>query len=154
MRPAHAQRSTLLKIPRLLPRLTFLATRGPTVFEAFPSGDAAGGAVFSLVLVTITGHKSAYLFAAFAALGRMYLFAHHLLDVATGCAIAYVCTTGITVVHGRAMGEVWGVGEAVCCMGGFIVFYKKVIKHRTKLPRQWESKTGDWGMDVDEGGKK
>jgi membrane-associated phospholipid phosphatase len=44
----------LKKIPRHLPRVTFLGTKGFTVFESFPSGDAAGAMVFTTVLAHLT----------------------------------------------------------------------------------------------------
>jgi hypothetical protein len=46
-------------------------------------------------------------------------------------------------------GEGFGVGEAVVGMALFIFVYKKIMKKRKPLPRQWESQKGDWGMDVD-----
>ena len=150
MRPAHALGASLSKVPRLLPRLTFLQTRGHTVFESFPSGDAAGGMVFSVVVATITKSPHGYLFAGLAAFGRMYLFAHHLLDVLAGCLIAFLCTTSLLLIPSRLHleGGDFGVAEAVVTMLAFMVSYKKIVKTRVTLPRQWEAKNGEWHMEV------
>ena len=126
-RPGLSYSSTELlhKIARYFPDISYLTATGYTVFESFPSGDAAGGMVFSCVLalaVTSTSSNNSgnttpssssilddvnegsstnttitfiattywvYIFAITASFGRMYYWAHHLLDVIVGCLIPY-----------------------------------------------------------------
>lgn len=135
---------------------------GTTVFESFPSGDAAGGMVFSVVFASLVADQDkaifGYSFAALAAIGRMYLFAHHLFDVGVGAGIAFVCTNGLKLAHEWAMGdeEEFRLAWAVVIMVTFMVFYKKVIgRVRKPLPVQYKSKNGEWSMDAgDEDDKK
>lgn len=146
MRPAHALKETLAPIPRLIPRVTFRGAKGWTVFESFPSGDAAGGACFSVVLAGITGSNWAYLIAAIVCYGRMYLFAHHLLDVAVGCAIAYVVTT----LLGR-FGESLTITYVFVSIPFFMAYFSKVLKmRRMELPEEFTSaghSVASWGHE-------
>jgi len=125
-RPGLSYSSTELhKVTRYFPDISYLTATGYTVFESFPSGDAAGGMIFSCVLalaVTSTSSNNSgnttpsssiilddanegsstnttitfiattywvYIFAITASFGRMYYWAHHLLDVIVGCLIPY-----------------------------------------------------------------
>mmetsp|Transcript_16501 Transcript_16501/g.34051 ORF Transcript_16501/g.34051 Transcript_16501/m.34051 type:complete len:301 (-) Transcript_16501:70-972(-) len=145
MRPAHAMTEELKSHKRRLPKMTFLGTKGYTVFESFPSGDAAGGMVASLALIDAipgVGYWG-YALAVGASFGRMYFFAHHVLDVSVGCGIACVCTEALKTV-GRAHDFEYGIWHAVAGMVLFILGYKQLCKMRRPLPRQFISRGGGW----------
>ena len=145
MRPAHALRSECLARTRKLKKMTFLGTKGYTVFESFPSGDAAGGMVASLALINAvpTLGSLGYFLAVGASFGRMYFFAHHVLDVVVGCLIAVMSTVALERV-GRAHEFTFGLGQAVGGMVLFIFCYKQLLKVRKPVPKQFKSKSGGW----------
>jgi len=149
MRPAHALEKEVEGIKREIGRITFRGAKGWTVFESFPSGDAAGAMVFSCVLKEVTGSNWSYLIAVIASYGRMYLFAHHLLDVTVGCLIAKVCTDWI--MRGRMIGG-WlslDIVHVLVAIPVFIVYFAKVTKlRRMKLPVKYVSggnSVASWG---------
>lgn len=150
MRPAHACYDKLKGRKRMLKEVTFLGTRGFTVFEAFPSGDAAGGMVASTVVWVVTGSKWSWIWALGASYGRIYFFAHHVFDVFVGCLIAGSTTlflkpggVGGKVFEGFGFGG-WDLKWAVIGTVLFVVCYKRVLKQRKPVPKGWESKTGNW----------
>jgi len=104
MRPGVALSRELQKVPRAIPALNYLDIKGSTVFESFPSGDAAGAAVFSSALVATASWSPYYacVFAGLSAFGRVYLFAHHVFDVSVGMAIAVACSK---LLNGELTGE-------------------------------------------------
>lgn len=93
-RPGVALAAELGGVPRALPSLTYLCAGGETATQSFPSGDATGGAVFAtcLTLSAGTSGRAACGYAVLVALGRMYLWAHHLGDVTAGCLIGVLST--------------------------------------------------------------
>ena len=65
-------------------------------------GDATGGAVFAAALTLTAGIRPGYAccYAAFVSFGRMFLWAHHLSDVAAGCLIGALSTLLLDAVLG------------------------------------------------------
>ena len=109
-RPGAALASELREVPRALPGLTHLDAKGSSAHESFPSGDAAGGAVFAASLVVSAGvaPAPACAYALVVSLGRMYLWAHHLGDVVAGCLIGAMSTVGLSAAFGV---DSFGVGH-------------------------------------------
>ena len=145
MRPAHALAKEVADIPRSLPRITFRNTGGWTVFESFPSGDAAGAMVFSVVLEQITGSNLSYLFALGGCFGRMYLFAHHFLDVTCGCLIAFIVTSALNEFVGV---NNFAIAQVLVAIPAFIIFFSKVMKLRKiELPEEYKANNSAlvWG---------
>ena len=66
--------------------------RNSTAHASFPSGDAAGAAVFAASAFLLSGKALWLLIAPLASFGRMYFHAHHLLDVSVGVLIGFVVT--------------------------------------------------------------
>lgn len=117
---------------RLLPLHEHLCT-GYTAIESFPSGDACGGAVASTVLWLVTGGGSwlVWLPMLLSSYGRMYIWAHHLLDVVVGAAIGAGATLAL---HAVAPWQSFGGAGLALCMGVFVLGRKGVVSLQPPLP--------------------
>lgn len=117
---------------RLLPLHEHLCA-GYTAIESFPSGDAIGGAVASSALYLATGGGSplVWLPMLLSAYGRMYIWAHHLLDVAAGCCIGVAVTLGLDALSPWAEFGLWQLGVSV---SAFLLGRKLIVRLRPELP--------------------
>lgn len=139
MRPGIALAESLRQVPRHLACLNYRGSKGVTVFESFPSGDAAGAMAFSTALFVITGrqHLSAFVFAGLSAFGRMYFWAHHIGDVSAGMAIAYVCTEALDRMVGW---RDFGAPLTLTITGvSYYVIFKLLPKLRVPLPAKYRT---------------
>lgn len=153
MRPGAAIAPALSSVPRLFPALTFLDCKGFMVFESFPSGDAAGAMCFSAVLASVLSTPWAHALCLLACVGRMYLFAHHFLDVACGAAIAFAVTSALGGLRGAERetklrvlyADDFALWHSIVVVAIFAVLYGAIQKtFRMKhLPKQFASK-GKW----------
>ena len=127
----------LARARRRLPQITFVGMSGPTCIESFPSGDAAGAAVFAYALRAFGGwsRAAAALVAAGAAFGRLYLFAHHLGDVAAGAAIALA--TGVAL---DAWAAPLGLAHVAFGVPAFAAAYALATRLRRPLPPEFREK--------------
>lgn len=133
VRPGVALAGELEKVPRRIPSLTYLRMKGHTAIESFPSGDAAGAAVFSASLVIACGWSvpAAGTFALLSAFGRMYLWAHHLADVSAGAAIAVACCWALDAAAGGH--AAFGLVHVGLAIPAFASVYGIVLKLRRPL---------------------
>lgn len=119
---------------RLLPLHEHLCA-GYTAIESFPSGDAIGGAVASSALYLATGSTSflVWLPMLLSAYGRVYIWAHHLLDVAVGCAIGVAISLGLNRVSPWTEFGIWQLGLSI---GVFVLGRKVIVRLRPELPSE------------------
>jgi len=99
-RPLMALQSELESVQRAVPDFKSLVKHSSQANASFPSGDAAGSAVFCSALVLTTGsyHVPASVLLLLTAVGRMYFHCHHLFDVLAGSALGL----GVTLTLSRA----------------------------------------------------
>lgn len=107
LRPAIVMKDELADVPRAITELTMVVSQPSQANLSFPSGDAAGGAVFAAALYTAAPQLQgqAIAIAGICALGRMYFHCHHLLDVVVGQCIG----AGATILLSRCTKPSWGV---------------------------------------------
>jgi len=63
----------------------------PECLESFPSGDSAGAGAFGFSAYLFTGQPLWLLVTAAGMFGRVFMHAHHLLDVVLGASIGLAC---------------------------------------------------------------
>jgi membrane-associated phospholipid phosphatase len=119
---------------RLLPLHEHLCV-GFTAIESFPSGDACGGAVASTALYLATGGTLwvVWLPMLLSAYGRMYIWAHHLLDVAAGAALGVATTL---LVDRAVAWSTFGLLPLLVCIGVFALGRKGIVRLRPELPAE------------------
>ncbi|KAJ1638076.1 hypothetical protein T492DRAFT_946261 [Pavlovales sp. CCMP2436] len=122
----------LLDELRLLPLHEHLCA-GYTAIESFPSGDACGGAVASSALYLATGGVSwlVWLPMLFSMYGRMYIWAHHLLDVVAGAVVGVAISFALNRV---CPWREFSLLQLLICMGIFTLGRKGIVKLRPQLP--------------------
>mmetsp|Transcript_6443 Transcript_6443/g.13082 ORF Transcript_6443/g.13082 Transcript_6443/m.13082 type:complete len:356 (+) Transcript_6443:229-1296(+) len=128
MRPVIALADKIKGVTRRLSSIQHVLTEGETAFESFPSGDAAGAAAISTVLAAYGAGPLSWLCVALSAFGRVYLHAHHVIDVVVGSLFGYACTRGLINYYGLDSGL--GPFHSVGFMGlfvGFHVFCRKYL---------------------------
>mmetsp|Transcript_1786 Transcript_1786/g.5005 ORF Transcript_1786/g.5005 Transcript_1786/m.5005 type:complete len:297 (+) Transcript_1786:85-975(+) len=129
---------------RLLPLHEHLCM-GYTAIESFPSGDACGGGVASATLYLVTGGASmlVWLPMVLSAYGRMYIWAHHFLDVAVGAALGAGTTFALNAI---LPWEVFTLPMLVACVLIFFLVRKLVvIQLRPELPKDLTGGTHYYG---------
>lgn len=83
-RPAACLKHELASVRRAFPVLGIQFASGQTVTESFFSGDAAGSGLIATASIML-GHSHYWmLMPVVTGLGRMYIHAHHALDVVVG----------------------------------------------------------------------
>mmetsp|Transcript_32745 Transcript_32745/g.90342 ORF Transcript_32745/g.90342 Transcript_32745/m.90342 type:complete len:304 (-) Transcript_32745:47-958(-) len=94
LRPTAAMDKELACIPRAVKDLTRVVAQASQANLSFPSGDAAGGAIFATAVVTAAPRFQgiAVAAAALCGFGRIYFHCHHLLDVIAGQLIGVGAT--------------------------------------------------------------
>lgn len=125
MRPGAAHPRLERDISRLIPTINYGGAKGQNVFQAFPSGDAAGAMCFSYTLYLITNDSWSFMWVVLSMFGRMYLWAHHLVDVVVGALISVVCMTFLLTYVNTSMDNYGGIHVALS-LGLFVTAYKKV----------------------------
>ena len=84
-------------VKRALPVLGIQFQTGQTVLESFFSGDAAGSALIATTQYLASNNIWWFSLPILTALGRMYIHAHHALDVTVGVmfgtAFGFICNT-------------------------------------------------------------
>ena len=79
---------------RLFLEFTFIHAqnhvRAHTQFGIFPSGDAAGAGGFGYTAMLFTGNPLWLLVTMAGCFGRVFLHAHHVLDVLVGACIGFI----------------------------------------------------------------
>ena len=113
--------------PRHFPQFKMRLKELPECLESFPSGDSAGAGAFGLAAFLFTGNPLWFLATAAGMFGRVFIHAHHLLDVAIGASIGLACTALLNASIGG-----WqncGLSHlALCTLVSF-------IGHKVVLPR-------------------
>jgi membrane-associated phospholipid phosphatase len=119
---------------RMLPLHEHLCA-GYTAIESFPSGDACGGAVASTALYLVTGSSSwlIWLPMLLSAYGRVYIWAHHILDVVVGAALGI----GISLALNRlSPWHSFGWQPLLLCVAVFAAGRKGIVRLRPQLPAE------------------
>uniref|UniRef100_A0A7S1MCS6 Phosphatidic acid phosphatase type 2/haloperoxidase domain-containing protein n=1 Tax=Alexandrium catenella TaxID=2925 RepID=A0A7S1MCS6_ALECA len=127
-RPALIMKEEIAKLPRdpMWSCIISFHSEGDNGYHSFPSGDAAAAGCFaSAVLVGFDEvHWAALALMALAMYGRIYVFAHHLLDVLAGAAIGVSCTLAFAACanpDGYHVLLTWNVACVVLLVVIFIV---------------------------------
>eukprot|EP00928_Gymnodinium_smaydae_P017316 TRINITY_DN1661_c2_g1_i1.p1 TRINITY_DN1661_c2_g1~~TRINITY_DN1661_c2_g1_i1.p1 ORF type:complete len:300 (+),score=41.49 TRINITY_DN1661_c2_g1_i1:37-936(+) len=91
LRPTWAMKDELAAVPRAIADITSVVKHASQANLSFPSGDAAGGAIFATAVSAAAPalRGPAVATAVLCGLGRMYFHCHHLLDVVVGQAIGF-----------------------------------------------------------------
>lgn len=97
-RPGVQLAEELDTVPRTVREIGSLVRRDTEKNLSFPSGDAAGSAIFasSLALVVPPLAAPAAAVAALSSFGRVYFHCHHLLDVVVGSICGVLVTAAIS----------------------------------------------------------
>ena len=141
LRPGSCMEEELMKVQRELPPLNYIGKTGHTVFESFPSGDAAGAMCLSAAAYAITGYTQRWVFAFgfLSAFGRMYFFAHHFGDVSVGIGIAAAVVFAADAVLSW---ETFGVFHFCFLFPVFVLFYGQISKFKKDVPPKYRSRDG------------
>lgn len=142
-RPAACMKRDLAKVRRALPVLGIQFASGQTVIESFFSGDAAGSGLIATTSVLL-GHSNYWLLMpVLTGLGRMYIHAHHALDVVIGALFG----SASALVYN----QVWPIRSAsmhhfFASLLVFIAWQLACRKMKPVLPtehaRDWSTPTG------------
>jgi len=171
--------SELKKVRRHFPELTYMNASGYAVFESFPSADAAGAMIFSCALSLAIKNNDddddddnssaaatsnwVYIFVIITSFGRMYYWAHHLLDVLVGCMIPYLIHElyiGLSSKYSKSLLQSessesslfsfllappneFTLVHVLVCVLIFGPFYKYHSKNKYPLPKKYHIKKGD-----------
>jgi membrane-associated phospholipid phosphatase len=131
---------------RYVPEVQDMFKRGHTAMESFPSADTIGGAVFSATL-----YKTGFLplevalpLSLLIALSRLYLQAHHLLDVTVGLVLGWSTALQMWVLFGadRALGP----AHAICSIFVFVVYALAARKFKVELPKHMQRPKSMYGF--------
>ena len=112
--------------PRHFPQFKLRLRELPECLESFPSGDSAGAGAFGLSVYLFTGNPLWLLATAAGMFGRVFIHAHHLLDVVVGALIGVTSTALLHVCIGGW--QQCGVPHLAC------VTVLSYITHKIILP--------------------
>jgi len=148
MRPVVSLRSKIQHVERVYPSLQKIILEGETAFQAFPSGDAAGAAVYSWVLFLYGAGSFAFACVVLSAFGRVYLHAHQVFDVLAGSLIGFYCTNFVAQTYGLEEGLT--PLHAMAAMGSFLVFHAMCRKYIPfEIPAEFRVGTSIYGRNYD-----
>ena len=139
IRPAASLNRELCKVKRALPVLCIQFATGQTVTESFFSGDAAGSALIATTQHMLLGHSSWWMaLPIFTALGRMYIHAHHALDVTVGVLFGTASALGFNAIVPVRSNNYYHFFSSVV---GFVVWQLILRKMKPALPAAYAR---DW----------
>jgi len=148
LRPTACMREELGKVPRCITDLTAIVRLDSQANLSFPSGDAAGGAIFATA-ASLASPPCLVPVAAVAllcALGRVYFHCHHLLDVAVGQAVG----VGVTLLLNRCIQASWmSMILSQLCLVGLWPLIQKAKPHGAVK----QALSSD-GLKIDQGAQK
>lgn len=106
LRPVVVLADELDSVPRHFKELSLVVKQASQANLSFPSGDAAGGAIFATAVAMAAPRCQgiAITIAALCGFGRIYFHCHHLLDVVVGQFVG----AGVTLILGRWTKPKWG----------------------------------------------
>ena len=155
LRPALARPQAYVTLPRLFPAITFVGKTGFMVFESFPSGDSAGSLCFAVLLSRALGGSSwPAVLPLISAFGRIYFFAHHILDVIAGWSIGFFVTALCVKLDQGTEGwpfdrlrhyllpeNGFGIMHVLVVMVFYVDMVQRLVKkYRLTLPKQFVPK--------------
>lgn len=111
--------------PRHFPQFKQRLRELPECLESFPSGDSAGAGAFGVSAFLFTGNPLWLLATAAGMFGRVFIHAHHLLDVIVGASIGLGSATLLHVAIGG-----WqncGVPHLICVTALSYVTHKIIL---------------------------
>ncbi|GBG32356.1 Hypothetical Protein FCC1311_085812 [Hondaea fermentalgiana] len=147
MRPVVCLTDKIKDVPRALSCIQHVVTAGETAFESFPSGDAAGAIVFSVILAHLGAGPASWLCVLLSAFGRVFLHAHHIIDVTVGSLIGYFCTNYLIGVYGFQEGL--GPIHTAISMITFIAFHTFCRKYFTfNIPAEFRTGKSLYGAKL------
>lgn len=104
MRPLVSNSDQLSRIERNYTAVRQIVMIGETAFHSFPSGDAGSAMVFSYLLHCYGYGSWVWMLTVFSCFGRIFLHAHHLLDVLAGCLISWMVSRYLVGAWGLESG--------------------------------------------------
>jgi membrane-associated phospholipid phosphatase len=139
-RPGLALHTQLENRERWIEEINYFGRKGFTMFEAFPSGDTAGSAVCAYALYRVTENSAYFVLIFLSAFGRMYFWAHHLLDVIVGGSFACFACWFLEYTLGSWQG--FSSLHSVLMSIAFTLVAPMIMKLRVPLPKHMLDPTG------------